>query len=315
MPAIETTQLSKRFRDVTAVDAIDLAVPERSVYGFLGPNGAGKTTTIRLLLGLLRPSGGSARIFGHDVTRERLAALRSVGAIVETPSLYDHLSGRANLEIACTILGLPSQEIDRTLELVGLAEAQRRRVGGYSLGMRQRLALARALLGSPKLLLLDEPTNGLDPDGIQEMRGFIRSLPERTGATVLLSSHLLSEVEQTATHVGMMSRGRLVVQDSLAGLLGAGDELIDVEVDAPDRAAAVLAAAGSAAEAPAGAGLRLRVGQGENARERAAAVNALLVSAGLKVFRLAPRSRRLEDVYMARVGGSGPGGGDVPAAA
>jgi ABC-2 type transport system ATP-binding protein len=315
MNAIETSALSKRFGQVLAVDGVALAVPEQAVYGFLGPNGAGKTTTIRLILGLLRPTQGAARIFGHDVARERLAALRSVGSVVETPSLYDHLSGRANLEVTRVILGLPPAEVDRVLELVGLSGAQGRRVGGYSLGMRQRLALARALLGSPKLLLFDEPTNGLDPDGIQEMRGFIRALPERTGATVLLSSHLLSEVEQTATHVGMMSQGRLVVQDSLARLLGSGDELIDVEVDAPDRAAAVLAAAGSAPEASAGAGLQLRVAQGENARERAAAVNAALVGAGLKVFRLAPRSRRLEDVYMARVGGAAAGGIDVAATA
>src|SRR5690606_26401261 len=180
---------------------------------------------------LLRPSAGVARIFGHDIRRERLKALRAVGAVIETPSLYDHLSGRDNVDITRGVLGLKRSETDRVLELVGLTGAQKRRAGGYSLGMRQRLALARALLGSPRLLLLDEPTNGLDPDGIQEMRDFIRTLPERTGATVFVSSHILSEVEQMATHVGLVSKGRLVLQDTLANVLGGEGAAISVGVD------------------------------------------------------------------------------------
>ncbi len=309
--AIATEDLTKRFGAVEAVSGVALRVPERSVYGFLGPNGSGKTTTIRLILGLLRPTAGTARIFGHDIRRARLAALRAVGAVIETPALYDHLSGRENLEITRGVLGLKRSETDRVLELTGLTGAQRRRAGGYSLGMRQRLGLARALLGSPRLLLLDEPTNGLDPDGIQEMRGFIRSLPERTGATVFLSSHLLSEVEQTATHVGLISKGRLVLQDRLAELLGAGEATIRFGVDDPPRAAAALGAARRETVETGGGEIRVRLSPGADADADAGAINAALVNAGVTVFRIAPATRRLEDVYMRHAGAHATGGGDA----
>lgn len=314
--AIETIALSKRFGAVTAVEDVALSVPERSVYAFLGPNGAGKTTTIRLLLGLLRPSAGEARIFGHDIRRERLEALANVGAVIETPALYDHLSGRENVDITRGVLGLKRSETDRVLELVGLTGAQRRRAGGYSLGMRQRLALARALLGAPKLLLLDEPTNGLDPDGIQEMRSFIHTLPERTGATVFLSSHLLSEVEQTATHVGLVSNGRLVLQDTLADVLRGRQPVIEFDVDDAARAVSVLASAWpeeTVSLTERGVRVRLRA-QGDG-REGAAAINAALVGAGIGVFRIAPQAHRLEDVYMTHVGAHATGETHVPSPA
>jgi ABC-type multidrug transport system ATPase subunit len=315
MHAIETAELTKRFRDVTAVDGVDLAVPERSVYGFLGPNGAGKTTTIRMLLGLLRPTRGSARLLGRDITRERLAALTEVGAMVETPSLYDHLSGRGNVEITRVLRNLPRSETDRVLALVGLAGAQGRAAGKYSQGMRQRLALARALLGSPRLLILDEPTNGLDPDGIQEIRELVRGLPAQMGATVFLSSHLLSEVEQTATHVGVMSKGKLVLQDALANVLGE-ERTIDFDVDEPARAEALLAEAKPGALLSIGGPtLQLRLPTEGDASREIAAVNALLVKADIGVFRIAPRPRTLEDVYMARVGAHAREDGGVPRAA
>ena len=210
--AIQCRGLTRSFGGRSAVDSIDLEVPERAVYGFVGRNGAGKTTTIRLLLGLLRPDSGSARIFGLDVARKRRAAARLIGAMVETPSHYDHLTGRENLEITRLLLGAPRAEIGRVLALAELAYAADRRVGTYSLGMRQRLGIARALLGRPKLLILDEPTNGLDPEGIRDMRALIAGLPDAEGVTILVSSHVLAEVEQVATHIGLMHDGRLLMQ-------------------------------------------------------------------------------------------------------
>nr|WP_206543602.1 ATP-binding cassette domain-containing protein [Sphingomonas sanguinis] len=194
--AIETEHLTKRYAGRSVVDDVALRVPMGCVYGFLGPNGAGKTTTMRLLLGLLRADAGTIRLVGHDLVRRRRDALAQVGAFVESASLYDHLTGRANLDITRRLLGLPAGEIDRVLEIVEMRDAAPARTGTYSLGMKQRLALARAMLGSPRLLLLDEPTNGLDPDGIVAMRLLIRALPARIGGTVFVSSHLLTEVEQ-----------------------------------------------------------------------------------------------------------------------
>ena len=202
-PLLDVDQLTKRFGGVVALDAVSLNVPERAVYGFLGRNGAGKTTTLKMVLGLIAPSAGSVRVCGIDVVRDRLAAARRIGALLEAHGFYVHLTGRQNLALTATLLGAPPTEIDRVLEVVELRGQAERRVSDYSLGMRQRLGLARAMLNAPPVLILDEPTNGLDPDGIADMRRFLRSLPERTGATVLLSSHLLGEIEQTATHSWM----------------------------------------------------------------------------------------------------------------
>ena len=195
LPAIETQGLSRRFGQHVAVDAISMTVPERSIYGFLGRNGAGKTTTIKLLLGLLQPDAGQARIAGIDLTSDRLGAARKVGALLEAQGFYPHLSGQQNLDLTRRLLGLPKSEIERVLEVAEMTVHGRRRVADYSLGMRQRLGLARAMLGAPPVLILDEPTNGLDPEGIADMRGFLRDLPARSGATVLLSSHLLGEID------------------------------------------------------------------------------------------------------------------------
>lgn len=305
--AIQTEGLVKKFGPLVAVNGIDLAVPRGAVYGFLGPNGSGKTTTIRMILGLLRPNAGEARIFGRNVQTDRIAALDRVGALVEAPALYDHLSGRDNLEITRRILGLPRAEIDRVLEISGIGHAQRRRAGGYSQGMRQRLGLARALLGSPELLLLDEPTNGLDPDGIQDMRALIRSLPEQTGATVLLSSHLLSEVEQTASHVGLMFKGHLVLQGTLEEALGStGASGVAFGVDAPERGVQVLGEAWPDKRATVEDGaLYVTLDETGDGRAETAAITAALVGAGLQVFRVTPRSVRLEDVYVAHTAAKG----------
>lgn len=204
---IETKGLSKRYKGRYAVSNLNLKIAKGDIYGFLGPNGAGKTTTIRMLLGLIQPSGGSVHIFGKSLNKERLSILRRVGSLVEYPSYYGHLSAVDNLEAIRRILGAPVSKIAEVLDIVGLAKEARRPVKGFSLGMKQRLGIASALLGSPELLLLDEPTNGLDPSGILEIRELIKEMPKQHGITVLISSHLLSEVELTAGTVGIIRQG------------------------------------------------------------------------------------------------------------
>jgi len=239
-PALSTISLTKRFASQVAVDKLSIDVPERSVFGFLGANGAGKTTALRLILGLLQADSGRIMLFGKDVRR---GGVKGVGALIESPSLYPHLSGVENLDITRRLLGLAPREIGRVLSVVDLVGTGSKRVGGYSLGMRQRLAIARALLGRPRLLILDEPTNGLDPEGIVAMRALIRRLPDAERATVLVSSHLLTEVEQVATDVAMIHRGRLLLQERLGTLL-ADAPLVEVETDDRTQAARLLRQAG-----------------------------------------------------------------------
>lgn len=216
---ITTAGLGKRYGKVLRVKELDLKVPEGVVYGFLGPNGAGKSTTMKMILGLARPTAGTVTVFGKKVnSRNRLSILKDVGSLIESPSYYGHLTGAENLRIVSTLKGVPDKDIDRVLQIVRLENQKEKKVGQYSMGMKQRLGLACALLGNPKLLILDEPTNGLDPAGIQEMRELICSLPQLYGMTVMVSSHLLSEIDQMATNVGIISRGELIFQDSLSTL-------------------------------------------------------------------------------------------------
>ena len=292
--AIETTGLTKTLGGQTVVDGVALAVPSGSVYGFLGPNGAGKTTTMRLLLGLTRRDAGEVRLLGHALPADARAALAQIGAFIETPGLYDHLSGRTNLDLTRRLRGLPASEVDRVLEIVDLADAARRRAGTYSLGMKQRLALARTLLGDPRLLLLDEPTNGLDPDGIIAMRDLIRTLPGTTGCTVFVSSHLLSEVEQMATHMGMMRAGRLVLQGEVRALIGTA-QTVRIALDDPRRGAGVLTAAGLDATID-GAALVLACDP-DAMRAATAAALRHLIDAGIAVFSAVPETRSLEGLY------------------
>ena len=306
--AIESERLVKRFGKREAVASVDLNVPTGSIYAFLGQNGAGKTTTIRLVLGLLRPTAGTVRVWGYDVASERLAAARGVGSLVETPALYDRLTGRENLDLARRMLGVRASDIDRVLEVVDLRDAAGRLAGGYSLGMRQRLGLARAMLGQPRLLVLDEPSNGLDPEGMREMRALIRTLPERDGVTVFVSSHLLNEVEQIATHVGLMHDGRLLAQSTLAELKGAGERELAVTVVGAERAAAALADNGYAVCAPDSGSLRLAVPQDREAASFAAGVNLALVERGFAVSRLTSAEPTLEDVYLGLIAARGATG-------
>ena len=217
-PAIEAQRLTKRYGETVALDGIDLTVAPGDVYGFLGPNGAGRTTAMRILLGLLYPDAGSARLFGRDPQRELPEALDGVGGFVETPHFYGYLSGRKNLELLGAFDGgAARRRIDELLELVDLRARADDKVGGYSQGMRQRLGVAASLLRAPKLLILDEPTNGLDPGGMRDMRELIARLAGE-GLTVFLSSHLLAEVEEVCTRVAIISRGRIVYEGALSDL-------------------------------------------------------------------------------------------------
>jgi ABC-type multidrug transport system ATPase subunit len=295
-PALQTLGLTRRFGDRIAVDDVSLTVPARSIYGFLGRNGAGKTTTIKLLLGLLRPDAGRAWIDGIDIAFDRLAAASRVGALLEAHGFYSHLSGRENLDLARRLRSLPANEVDRVLDATGLGAHGRRRVWDYSLGMRQRLGLARAMLGAPSVLVLDEPTNGLDPEGIADMRRFLRELPERSGATVLVSSHLLGEIEQTATHVGILSQGKLVLEGELEGLKAGLATEVSIQTDEPERAAGVAREHGFAIERRESE-LVARFAPGDEAHTATASLNRALCLAGIAVHALAPRQRSLETLY------------------
>ena len=217
--AVKTEGLSKQYGSALCVDHVDVRVPVGSIYGFLGPNGAGKSTTLKMILGLVKPKDGSIEVLGHMMNdRNRLEILKDTGSLIESPSYYGHLTGRENLRVVCLLKGIPEKRIDEVLQIVRMEKQQHKKAGHYSLGMKQRLGLAAALLGRPRLLLLDEPTNGLDPAGIQEMRELIRSLPSKYDMTVMVSSHLLSEIDQMATHTGIIDKGALIYQDSLVHL-------------------------------------------------------------------------------------------------
>ncbi|HEX9082883.1 MAG TPA: ATP-binding cassette domain-containing protein [Holophagaceae bacterium] len=293
--AIHSNGLSRRFGRVAAVEGLDLRVPPGRISAFLGPNGAGKTTTIRLLLGLLRPHAGTCEVLGHPPGHP--AALAQLGALVESPSLYPHLTGLENVEITRILRDLPRSETDRVLAQVGLAQDAQRQVRTYSLGMKQRLGMALALLGHPRLLLLDEPTNGLDPVGIQEMRTLIRTLPRETGVTVFLSSHLLAEVEQTADHLVVIHRGRLRYQGPLDAFGGMATPRLRVRVGDQARALALLTCAGFAST-PGEDGIEVRA-----EATRAPEVARILVGAGLDLQALAPVQSRLEERFLALVEG------------
>ncbi len=290
--AIRTTALTKRYGELRAVDAIDLEVGEGDVYGFLGANGSGKTTTVRMLLGLVLPTSGEAEVLGEPMPRARRTVLPRIGALVEGPGSYPHLSGAANLGLLDATgadpmrRGARRDRIASVLEQVGLDPSDRRPTRTYSLGMRQRLGLAAALLRRPQLLILDEPTNGLDPQGIQEIRELLLAL-NAGGTTVFLSSHLLAEIEQMCTRVGVLDRGRLVLQEPLDALLRPTGL---VEIRTPD-AFGVASLLGSAVVTVEGERLLVRA-------DDAAALNAHLVGQGIRVAVIGPYRRELEQVVL-----------------
>jgi ABC-2 type transport system ATP-binding protein len=296
---VETTGLTKRFGERVAVDDVDLRIPRGAAFGYLGPNGAGKTTLIRMLLGLTRASAGSMRLLGRPVPAEREAALARVGAIVEEPRFHRFLTGRENLAVTAAARGPEAHaRIDRVLARVGLSERADDRVKSYSLGMRQRLGVARALLGDPELLILDEPTNGLDPAGIHEFRQMIRQFVD-DGMTVLLSSHLLDEVEKVADYVAIVDRGRVVLQGSIADLRAESEQTILVSTSDESQAMAmlVLDAVVCAAERTQD-GIRVTLRPGLDAATAIGEVTRRLVEAGVDVRRVEPLRASLEQRFL-----------------
>ena len=242
---IETKALCKQYGPHTAVDHVELHVPQGCVYGFIGPNGAGKSTTMKMLLGLIHPTAGRVRLLGQELTeKSRLPLLRQTGSLIESPAGYLHLTAQENLEIVADLKGVPHKDIGRVLDIVHLTQDRNRRVGQYSLGMKQRLGIAMALLGSPKLLILDEPTNGLDPAGIQEMRALIRNMPAATGATVMISSHLLGEMEQMVEQVGIIDHGHILFEGPLTELQRHSRGKVTLRLLDPAKAAPILRANG-----------------------------------------------------------------------
>jgi len=299
--AVSTRGLTKRFGRQTVVDAIDLAVPTGSVYGFLGPNGSGKTTTIRMLLGLVAPTSGGVRLLGAPMPGRASAVLPAVGALVEGPAFHPYLSGRRNLHRLDAAdrtadPGTASRRVDAALDRVGLLAAADKRFRAYSLGMRQRLAIAASLLTPKDLLVLDEPTNGLDPQGTREVRQLVGSLAD-DGTTVLVSSHLLSEVEQMCSHVGVMHVGRLVAQGSSTELRDRGAVEATVETDAPGDAARVLAELGLTGVHTTRTTATGRLGDVAPEKVVAACVHAGVAVTGFHVGR-----PTLEDVFVSLTG-------------
>jgi|LFRM01.1.fsa_nt_gb ABC-type multidrug transport system ATPase subunit len=217
---IVTNQLTKKYRCFTAVNDVNIRIQKGHIYGLLGPNGAGKSTVMKMLLGLVKPTRGSFQVNGMTMPRDRARILSNTGSLIEAPAFYGNLTGYENLDIVRKILGLPQSSIDEALDLVRLTEYKDRLAKQYSLGMKQRLGLASAMLGNPPILILDEPTNGLDPTGMHEIRNLIRSLPKRFGSTVLISSHILSEVELMVDDVGVLNHGRLLFQGTMKELKG-----------------------------------------------------------------------------------------------
>jgi lantibiotic transport system ATP-binding protein len=296
--AIETRDVTYRFGSLTAVEALNLQVPTGSICGFLGPNGAGKTTTIRLLLGLLKPSSGTILIDGQFISRAHPELRSRIGALIESPSLYPNLTGWENLEVIRRLLDIAPANVSEVLELAQLTQDSDRLVRTYSLGMRQRLGLAIALLGNPKLLVLDEPANGLDPAGVHDLRDLLRTLVRQRAATVFLSSHLLSEVEQTADHVAILDGGHLLFQGALSEFQAQRKGLLILCVDRPKNAVLVLRQHGWEVDELQDGALSMPVANVLDA----AAVNTLLGQHGVAVHHLAQEQVSLETLFLRATG-------------
>lgn len=297
---LETELLTKNLGGKAVVSDVNIQMKKGDIYGFLGPNGAGKTTTIRMLLGLAKPTYGSVRIFGMDMRRKRMEVLRKVGSLVEYPSYYGHLNAVENLETIRLLLDAPKSRIDDVLATVRLTKDAKRPVKSYSLGMKQRLGIAAALLGQPELLILDEPTNGLDPAGILEIRELINSLPGRQGVTILVSSHLLSEIDQMATRVGIIAKGRMIYQDSIGALRKRATSRIRLGVSDPENAWKVLLSRGYQADWD-----RTRLTVDETSDKTVAAMVATLVKHDFAVYRVEEEKASLESIFLDMTGGEG----------
>ncbi len=295
---IETHNLTKRYGKALSVNTLNMQVPPGAVYGFLGPNGAGKSTTLKMILGLVRPTAGTITLFGSPMDeKNRIYLLADTGSLIESPSYYGHLSGEENLHIIQTLKGCSKSDVDEVLKIVRLTDARHKLVGHYSLGMKQRLGLAAALLGFPKLLILDEPTNGLDPAGIQEMRELICSLPSEYGITVVVSSHLLSEIDQMADHVGIIRKGELVYQDTLESLHSHAKEQLALRVSNATIAADLLRQEGIETQQEEG---WLLLPMLEDALTAKLLRN--LIGQNISLYRIEQRETSLEDIFLTLTG-------------
>lgn len=293
---INTNNLTKTYKKNIVVDSLNMKVSQGEIYGFLGPNGAGKTTTIRMLLGLIRPTKGDVKIFDQDLKKDRLSILGKIGSLVETPTYYGHLSGYENLEAARRLLRIDNTDrVKEVLKIVQLEGAKDKKVKNYSLGMKQRLGIATALLNRPQLLILDEPTNGLDPAGIHEIRELIKEMPAKFGMTVLVSSHLLSEIDLMATQVGIIQNGKMLFQDSIEVLRKESEPKIKIKVDKPLEAASSLNHKGIEANFEEEEGT---VYIQESSPSIAGEANKILVEAGFTVSRLEGMKKSLEDIFL-----------------
>jgi lantibiotic transport system ATP-binding protein len=293
---INTEGLSFTFGNQQVVKSVSLRVPAGSIYGFLGPNGAGKTTTIKLLLNLLRPESGSIHIFDQELQGNREAILAQTGSLIEQPAIYAHLSGRENLKNRALLLQVPASRVEEMLALVQLKDAADKKAGRYSLGMKQRLGIALALLGDPKLLILDEPTNGLDPNGIIEIRELLMKLVREHGKTVFISSHLLAEINKMATHVGIIHHGKMMFQGSIDELEALSKPLIEIELAGKTTEAAdLLAAAGYTITASKKEKLSVEY----QSKEQMGQINALLNQKGFTVYSIIKVQKDLEELFLA----------------
>ncbi|GAB3936122.1 ABC transporter ATP-binding protein [Larkinella terrae] len=290
---IETHHLSHAFRNRLVLHDLNLQVPAGSIFGFLGPNGSGKTTTIRLLLGLIRCPQNAIRLFGKDSRTHRLEILNRLGALIESPALYTHLSGRDNLEVIRLARQVDKKQIDRVLDRVQLSGDAHQKVREYSLGMRQRLGIAMALLGDPDLLILDEPTNGLDPVGIREIRELLIELSQQHGKTVFVSSHLLGEMEKIATHLAILNEGHLHFQGTMAQLQHLQSPVLSVETNDNMAAANLLQHAGYHLQESDAERLVVSISD----RRQIAAINHLLLERGMSIYALQMHQQTLEDLF------------------
>ncbi|PEF02068.1 bacitracin ABC transporter ATP-binding protein [Bacillus thuringiensis] len=290
---VETNNLTKKYKNSSVVSGVNLKIPEGEIYGFLGPNGAGKTTSIRMLLGLIKATEGTITIFEKDLNKNRLSILSDIGALVENPSYYAHLNAIENLEVYRVLRNIPKEKVHDVLKTVGLQNAAKQKVKEYSLGMKQRLGLAIALLGDPRLLILDEPTNGLDPQGIHEMRELIKNLAKERGITILVSSHLLSEIDQMATYVGIISKGRLIFQDKIEVLRQHSQNSIKFLVDKPKEAWKIILTSGiqSVMEKD-----KIVIFSTNNSS--IAKIVKALVANDISVFRIEEEKNSLEDIFL-----------------
>ena len=293
---IATENLSKEYDGVYRVQDLDIRVKEGDIYGFLGPNGAGKSTTMKMLLGLVKPTSGTIEIMGKLFNeKNRKGILQSVGSLIEAPSYYGHLTGHENMELIRRLLDLPQKNIDEAIHIVRLENQMNKKVKNYSLGMKQRLGIAMALAREPKLLILDEPTNGLDPAGIEEMRGLIKTLPSKYGMTVMISSHILSEIDQMATVIGIINQGSLIFQERMSVLDEQRKPQIILKTSDDDTAYRFLAKLNPQRTLN---GLQL----GALTDEQTGAVVREICSNNLSVYRVEEHRESLEDIFLTLTG-------------